>query len=352
MTSSACGPDGAPADPPLADPGGRLESRRTGDGSLSLWSEDFGEAFHCGRGALAEARAKFVAPAQLERFAPGSCLQVVDVCVGLGYNSAALLEAAADRGLTVRWWGLELDPRPLRLALADRGFRGLWRPATVALLEQLRDRGSWNSPAMGTSAAASHGRWWLGDARQQLAAVLAEARGQCDLVLHDAFSPGRCPQLWSVEFLAGLAGLLRPDGRLLTYCTAAAVRRGLQLAGLELASLTAAETDAGDDGVSDEGVSAGGGPEPPRVRPFWSHGTAASPRVLAAPDATGCPPAGPLRPLGPMELDHLRTRAAEPYRDPSGNATAAGILAERQRAQAASTAGSTSAWRRRWGLTR
>jgi tRNA U34 5-methylaminomethyl-2-thiouridine-forming methyltransferase MnmC len=346
MTSGACGPEGTRAAAEVGAPRGRLEIRRTGDGSLSLWSEDFGEAFHCGRGALAEARAKFVAPAELKRFAPGSCLQVVDVCVGLGYNSAALLETAADRGLAVRWWGLELDPRPLRLALADPGFRDLWRPETVALLEQLRDRGAWTSPAPGAPAVGSSGRWWLGDARQQLAAVLAAARGQCDLVLHDAFSPGHCPQLWSVEFLAGLAALLRPEGRLLTYCTAAAVRRGLQLAGLALASIAAAEQDPEDDGVI------AGGPQPPGERKLWSHGTAASPQALAALDALGRPAAGILRALDPMELEHLQTRAAEPYRDPTGNAPAAQILEERHRAQAASTTGSTSAWRRRWGLTR
>jgi tRNA U34 5-methylaminomethyl-2-thiouridine-forming methyltransferase MnmC len=61
---------------------------------------------------------------------------------------------------------------------------------------------------------------------------------------------------------------------------------------------------------------------------------------------------GPLRPLTAMELEHLHTRAAEPYRDPNGQAPAAAILAARQRAQAASTASSTSAWRRRWGLER
>ncbi|MCP9791929.1 MnmC family methyltransferase [Vulcanococcus limneticus] len=341
MTSSDCGPEGAraAAAAEVGAPGGRLEARRTGDGSLSLWSEDFGEAFHCGRGALAEAHAKFVAPAQLERFAPGSSLQVVDVCVGLGYNSAALLEAAADRGLAVRWWGLELDPRPLQLALADPGFRGLWRPGTVALLEQLRDQGAWHRPAAGAVPGGSRGRWWLGDARQQLAAVLAEARGQCDLVLHDAFSPGHCPQLWSMEFLAALAALLRPDGRLLTYCAAAAVRRSLQLAGLQLASIAA----AGEDAADAQG-------QPPGAGQLWSHGTAASPQALPVLDGRGLPPARILRALGPLELEHLQTRAAEPYRDPSGRAPAAEILAERQRAQGTSTAGSTSAWRRRWGL--
>ena len=80
----------------------------------------------------------------------------------------------------------------------------------------------------------------------------------------------------------------------------------------------------------------------------WSYGTAASPSPL---EDAAMDDRGPFRPLSPMELEHLHTRAAEPYRDPSGQASAAAILAARQRAQLASPAPSTSAWRRRWGLS-
>ena len=309
---------------------GDLRPRPTADGSPSLWSETFAEGFHSGEGALSEALSKFVAPAQLERFAPGHLLQVVDVGVGLGYNSAALLEAARARGLRLRWWGLELDPRPLGLALADSRYRGLWQADTLALLEQLHQRDHWRSEEAG------EGRWLRGDARQTLPRLLATAAGSCDLVLHDAFSPGRCPQLWSLEFLGGLARLLRPDGRLLTYCSAAAVRQALLRSGLELASLG---PDAGSPAGPDP---ADGSPTAPRHRAPWSLGTAASPAPL--------PEGGPLRRLSPMELDHLSTRAAEPYRDPSGQAEANTILTTRRAAQAAGSGSSTSAWRRRWGL--
>ena len=304
---------------PAAD---ALQPRRTGDGSLSLWSERFGEAFHSGQGAHAEALAKFVAPAQLERFPAGSRLRVLDVGVGLGYNSAALLEAAQGQQLQLAWIGLELDPRPLSLALADAGFRALWQPATLAALEQLQREGRWRS-------GGSSGRWQLGDARQQLGPVLQQWAGQCDLVLHDAFSPGHCPELWSLEFLSGLARLLQPRGRLLTYCAAAAVRRALELAGLELASIAA----AGDT---------------PRQ---WCAGTAASPEPWCwSPSPRGSEPL--LRPLTAMEREHLLTRAAEPYRDTSGTATAAAIEAERTARQQRGSGLSTSAWRRRWGLER
>jgi tRNA U34 5-methylaminomethyl-2-thiouridine-forming methyltransferase MnmC len=302
MTWRACA---AEADPAEAE----LRPQLGADGSFSLFSQRFGEGFHGAIGALREARAKFVAPAQLERFAPGSTLVVVDVGFGLGTNSAALLEAAQSRGLTLQIWGLERDPQPLRQALAAPAFRRQWHPATLPLLEALLAQGH---------CGASQLLW--GDARQRVQELPA---GRCDLVLLDAFSPQRCPELWTLEFLGTLARLLKPQGRLLSYCCAAAVRRALQLAGLELASIAG----------------------PP---PAWSYGTAASPGPLLSSGHTSVP--GLLRPLTPMEQEHLSTRAAEPYRDPTGLASAGEILAARQRAQASSTASSTSAWRRRWGL--
>ena len=327
---SGCKPDLPESVAGAGATGDALRPRPTADGSLTLWSERFGEAFHSGLGAHAEAIGKFVLPAQLERFAAGTRLRVVDLCVGLGYNSAALLEAAEDRGLRIDWIGLELDPRPLALALEDLGFRQLWRPCTLSVLQQLHEQGHWRSGAGGRDGA-SGGSWRLGDARQHLASVLQQWQGQCDLVLHDAFSPGHCPELWTVEFLGGLARLLQPEGRLLTYCAAAAVRRALQLARLELASIAT--------------------PPPPGIpssrdqQRLWSAGTAASPTTLPARE-------GLLRPLSAMERDHLLTRASEPYRDPSGSADAATIRQQRAERQQQNAGESTSAWRRRWGLTR
>jgi hypothetical protein len=342
----------------VSDPQAPLTWRITADGSPSLWSAAFQQSFHSGSGALSEAHTKYILPAQLDRFPPGSPLRVVEVCVGLGYNTGALLEAAADQGLVVEWWGLELDPQPLSLALLEPRFRWLWRPATLEALEHLRDWGHWGQrqelglpmPGAGShppgagpglmSAAApqpaipqepSSGCWCLGDARQLLQRLVPALRGRCDLVFLDAFSPGQCPQLWTQEFLGQLGSLLRPQGRLLTYCTAAAVRRGLELAGLELASLTP------------HGDPTGG--EQPQLpdRRHWSDGTAASPTPL--------PTDGLLRPLSEMEREHLLSRAGVPYRDPLGNAAKPEVLEQRRREQQGDlNLGSTSAWRRRWGL--
>lgn len=340
---------------------------RTGkDGSFSLWSETFGEGFHSGRGALREARETFLNPSQLERFQPGSTIRVLEVCVGTGCNLAVLLEACALRHLRLEWIGLELDPEPLRLALSQPAFRCPWQLQTLQVLEQLLERDGWQrssaaapvgAPAAlrgqdraeratpvlpggrgGPEAPAdpdadpacawmSRGRIHWGDARQTLRQLQADAAEPFDLIWHDAFSPQRCPQLWSVEVLADLASLLRPEGRWISYSSAAAVREALRLAGLQLAAL-----QLQPDAVSEAQV--------------WSGGTIASPSALS--------PSGLWRLLTPMEQEHLACSAGEPYRDPSGTAAAGQILTARQQAQAEALArGSrepSGAWRRRWGL--
>ena len=52
-----------------------------------------------------------------------------------------------------------------------------------------------------------------------------------DLVFLDAFSPNKCPCLWSYEFFGELYKHLKPDGMLLTYSTSASVRSAMIEAG-------------------------------------------------------------------------------------------------------------------------
>ncbi|MFZ9269806.1 MAG: MnmC family methyltransferase [Prochlorococcaceae cyanobacterium] len=304
-----------------------LSPRITADGSFSLYSSRFGEAFHSAAGAALEARNTFVGPAALTRFAPGSTVVVVDVCVGTGSNTAALLEACSASGLQMQWHGLELDPAPLQLAIADAGFCRQWTPEALAPLRQLAAGDRWSSPW-------GQGRLLWGDARQQVAVLTHALAAQVDLVLLDAFSPRHCPELWTLEFLGALTELLAPAGRLLTYCSAAAVRASLLQLDLQVTAIRAA-------GSSHSGSR-------------WSGGTAASWGPLVTADESLADPW--LRPLSPMEQEHLRTGAAQPYRDPSGQASAHEILAAREQLRQQSAARgalqSTSAWRRRWGLER
>ena len=83
----------------------QLETFYTSDGSVSLKSSKFNEAFHSSAGAKQEADEKFIRPSQLERYSEGSTLYVLDVCVGMGYNTASLMERLLEKRICLNWWG-------------------------------------------------------------------------------------------------------------------------------------------------------------------------------------------------------------------------------------------------------
>ena len=275
----------------------------TADGSATFFSEVFGEWFHSRAGAYAEARSIYVQATNLvPRALKQDRMTIVDVCYGLGYNTAAALEGiwAVKPQAQIQLVGLELDETVPRAAIAQ-GLLKDWPPPVQAALADLAK--------MQQIRTHLHADLLIGDARQHLQ-TLVKSGLQADVIFLDPFSPPRCPQLWTVEFLALMAKCLQPQGVLVTYSCAAAVRTALQLAGLQIGSLAVRDRQ-------------------------W-------PSTLASYNDTD------LQPLSQQEQEHLQTRAAVPYRDPSLQDDAETIQQRRTQEQATSALQSTGAWRRRW----
>ncbi|MEA5450085.1 MnmC family methyltransferase [Leptolyngbya sp. CCNP1308] len=284
-------------------PTGALVLEPTADGSMTLFSADFGEWFHSREGAYAEANATYVEATDLATLARAPSLTVLDVCYGLGYNTAAALTAIAqiNPACQVQVMALEIDPRVPRQAV-EADLIGGWPAIVQDALRELAATGQATRPGLNATLL------W-GDARQLIQAV--EALGfQADVIFFDPFSPPHCPELWTVEFIARVAACLHPQGKLVTYSCAAAVRTALQLAGLSVGPVNA-------------------------VGRRW-------PGTLAQVNPRG------LAPLSLQEQEHLLTRAAIPYRDPTLNDSAAAIRQRRQQEQAGSDLVPTSRWRKRW----
>jgi len=276
----------------------------TEDGSCTFFSEEFQECFHSRSGAKQEAEQKFVQACRLPQLAlERSRLFLLDICYGLGYNSAAALAAiwAVNPNCHVTLMALESDSLVPRSAIAHH-LLNPW-PATVAtLLAQLALQESLVTPQLTAQL-------WLGDARQTLP-NLQQQGFLADAIFLDPFSPPQCPQLWTVEFLRLVAQCLAPTGYLATYSCAAAVRTALQLAGLKI------------------GPSLQVGRRSPGTLAHW----------------TG----RDLTPLSLAEQEHLQTRAAVPYRDPTLTDAAITIKNRRQQEQANSTLEHSRLWKERW----
>ncbi|OCR02907.1 hypothetical protein BCD67_16660 [Oscillatoriales cyanobacterium USR001] len=274
----------------------------TADGSFTFFSAEFGEAFHSNQGARLEAELKFVGPLQLRAKAVRGELILLDVCYGLGYNTAAALEAIweVNPNCRVELVGLELDVTVPQAAIAHQLLKN-WRDPIPELLENLvRDRKLQNHKIQA--------KLLLGDARQTLQQI-HKLGLKADAIFLDPFSPPRCPQLWTVEFLGLLANCLKSDGLLVTYSSSAAVRNALIAVGLQIGSTV-----------------------PVGRR---SPGTAAN---LSGNELLG---------ISELERDYLETKAGIPYRDRTLSDTAETIIQRRQQEQQTSPKESSSQWKKR-----
>ncbi|MEY3297418.1 MAG: tRNA 5-methylaminomethyl-2-thiouridine biosynthesis bifunctional protein MnmC [Cyanobacteriota bacterium] len=289
--------------PPSPLPTGSLTPEPTADGSFTLFSEDFGEWFRSREGAYTEAYTTYVEATDLTRLAQADALTLLDVCYGLGYNTAAALATVrqVNPQCRVHLIGLELDGRVPKQAV-ETGLVDRWSPEIQDILAQLAHQGQVNRPTLGAELR-------LGDARQTVQ-TLAEEGFQADVIFFDPFSPPHCPELWTVDFLRQVARCLGSGGKLATYSCAAAVRAAFLEVGLHLGPIAAA------------------GRRWPGTLAQWS-------------------PQG-LDPLSQQEQEHLKTRAAVPYRDPNRQDSADAIRQRRQQEQALSALAPTSQWRKRW----
>lgn len=280
----------------------RLTTLLTADGSATFFSNAFGEAFHSIHGARQEAEAKFVLPARIrEKAARQDCVNIIDVCYGLGYNSAAAIaciDALGSRKPKLQIVALENNWQVPKAAIAS-GLLDIWPQALVQHLKVLAATKGVKTDRIDLSLL-------IGDARQTSQNL---PKTWADAIFLDPFSPPRCPQLWTVEFVSVLASCLKPDGYIVTYSCAAAARTAMLAAGLEIGS--------------------------------------SSPVGRKAPGTVAAFPHNDLPLLTEAEKEILQTRAAVPYRDPHLRDPAAVIIQRRQVEQSCSNLESTSAWKRK-----
>ncbi|MEP0870838.1 MnmC family methyltransferase [Trichocoleus desertorum AS-A10] len=284
----------------------------TDDGSFTFFSEEFNETFHSSQGAKAEAFLKFAKATDLVEKAQQGQVRLLDVCYGLGYNTAAALETiwTANPNCQVEVYGLELDATVPQAAIAPPLIES-WSPAVQTILIALAQEREYKSDRL-------QAKLLIGDARQTIQS-LANFEFQADAIFFDPFSPRRCPQLWTVEFFTQVVNCLAPTGKLATYSRSASVRSAMQAAGLCIGTIPLSEGEVYE-------------------LHEWSQGTVGSfnPETLY--------------PLSQMEQEHLQTRAAIPFRDSDLSDRAETILQRQKDEQQQSQRESTSSWRRRWGI--
>ena len=276
---------------------------RTDDGSYTFFSEKFGQTFHSKYGAKQESLSKYVIPTLLAQKAAGGQLRLLDICYGLGYNTAAALSTIwrSNPACQVEIIALELD-RTVPSAAIGHHLLDDWEQPIPQLLAQFGLDGLIDRSPLKAQLN-------VGDARQTIGQVI-ERGFAADAIFLDPFSPTACPQLWTIEFIDRVSKCCAPDGIIGTYSCASAVRTAMVAAGLCI------------------------GNSMPVGRK--------SPGTTASFDGTQ------LTPLSQQEREHLQTRAAIPYRDPTLMDSMAKIIIRRELEQYDCELETSSQWKKRW----
>ncbi|MDI3484604.1 MAG: hypothetical protein PWQ74_1191 [Methanobacteriaceae archaeon] len=203
---------------------------RTCDGSYTLPSQKVSgksETMHTVHGAITEAYEKFVKPLQLEN---RDTIRVLDICSGLGYNSAALIDHIRADNIVIHM--IEVSPEVI--------FAGVLVPSPIsthriikrAYEEWLFENGWVHFQMISTKIPENISiEVFCEDARQVLPSL---PQGYYNAIFLDAFSPDKTPELYTLEFIMELARVIKDDGILTTYTSAAPVRSAMIEAGFHV----------------------------------------------------------------------------------------------------------------------
>ncbi len=212
--------------------------KKTSDGSFTLNSDSCNgssETMHTHHGALSEARVKFAEPLKLDAKKE---VAILDICSGLGFNAAAVLEKFIKSGYIREQGKIEID-------MVEVSWETL---AASLIIPSPIDSHSFIKKAVEdyllyheflvyphiTNTIPFNVNIGVNcqDAREMVSRIPSSQK--YDAIFLDPFSPEKSPELYSTEFFLKIGKLLKKDGVILTYTSSAPVRSAMIHAGLEI----------------------------------------------------------------------------------------------------------------------
>ena len=197
-----------------------LKKFLTADNSESFMNEEVGESYHSHTGGVEEALKKYAIPCKIKELAKIGKVRILDVCFGMGYNSAMAISVALEENpdCEIEVVGLEYDTNIISLIQEVNppiAFFVYYKQLTPQKLE------------------FKHGKVsvkvLLGDARETVKAL---SENYFDAVFFDPFSPKTAPEMWQIPFFEQIYRVMKNSAILATYSCARMARDNMSKAGL------------------------------------------------------------------------------------------------------------------------
>lgn len=205
-----------------------LQLFETQDGSVSVFSEEFGVSYHSKYGAVQESRHVFIEAGLFLAAILKKELNILEMGFGTGLNAFLTYLEAKKLGLKIRYTGVDAYP------LDGQVVSHLNYPAALDMdRENLFFEGLHAAP-WGQNVTLTD-FFSLNKIRETFECV--NFFSQFDLIYYDAFAPNTQPELWEAPIMQKMYDSLLPGGVLVTYCAKGVFKRTLKSVGFEVQSL-------------------------------------------------------------------------------------------------------------------
>ncbi|MBL7801036.1 MAG: tRNA (5-methylaminomethyl-2-thiouridine)(34)-methyltransferase MnmD [Chitinophagales bacterium] len=193
----------------------------TGDGSQTLFSQQFDEIYHSRNGALTESQHVFVQHGLMNVNKPH--IKVFEVGFGTGLNALLCAHYAHQNNVSIDYTGVELYPVDETIASQLTFHEALDDcPIETSVLH----KAPWNE-----RVSISPNFTML---KIQHSFVDVQLEEIYDVIFFDAFAPEKQPELWDLSVFQKCYALLAVGGVLTTYCAKGYVKRNMQEAGFRV----------------------------------------------------------------------------------------------------------------------
>jgi len=192
----------------------------TADNTETFLNENVKETYHSYTGAVEEALKKYALPCNIKEKAKSGQLRILDVCFGMGYNSAMAIDVAlkSNPDCQIEVIGLENDPE-IVLKIQEVNppikFFKYYKQLTPDNLSFIKKNVSV--------------KLLLGDAREKAKEL---SPNFFDAIFFDPFSPKTTPEMWETALLKEMWRVMKNDAIFATYSCARMVRDNLKEADL------------------------------------------------------------------------------------------------------------------------
>jgi tRNA U34 5-methylaminomethyl-2-thiouridine-forming methyltransferase MnmC len=203
-----------------------MEKVITKDTSITYFNEQYQEHYHSTSGAREEAMKKFVEPI-IPYIKHKDNLKLLDLCFGLGYNTAAAIDILAKGRKKISIIGLENDEGILQKITELHAEFDSFILLHALVKNKIHPYGY-------------HLQTTFNDCLIDITLLIDDARTtianleDVDAVFFDPFSPKKCPELWTEEFFKEVQRSMKKGGALTTYSCAKTVRDTLRNLGFSV----------------------------------------------------------------------------------------------------------------------